>query len=182
MEGISWVWFFVISSLILIAKLFFGLSWLNLWYSLLGLFEASALSHQLHWSYWFLFVALFVFILIRKLILQKLRDNYVLLYYLAGGWILLSLGLFFVNQMSLAWALVIYLIGMLIFLRILFSLNHKPWSLEELLLLMILGEFFLLGIYLSIKILPLSLLLLATFYYLKREYFSEEIRKESKID
>ena len=166
MGGFSWLWFLIASGLILGAKIFLGLSWLNLWYSLLGLFEAFVLFSQVHWGYWFLFVLIFIILLIKKLFFRKSEDNYILFFYLLEGWIILSLALYFVNQFPLYWSLIVYLLGAIIFLRILFFLKNKLWSIESLFLLILLGEFFLLEGYLSIKILPLALLLGLTFWSL----------------
>ena len=171
MGGFSWVWFFILSSLIFGIKLFFGLSWLNLLYGLLAIFESLALFPQLHWESWVIFVIFLIVALSKRLFSRKLENDYFLFFYLLEGWIILSLALYFVEHLTLYWSFIVYLVGVIIFLKILFILKNKPWTIEGLFLTIILGEFFLLGMYLSIKILPLALLLGLIFWALERKYF-----------
>jgi len=169
--------FLILSTfLVLIWKLLLGLSWVNFLYLLIGGIEINILLSIFHPIYLSFFVLILSYLLYKKIFSSNKRFwKYFLFHCLLLGWIILSLGLYFFNSFPFGIAFLMYLGGMIVFFPLALLIQGNKISSEYLVLILILGEFFWLSSYLSIKIPLLSLLLFSAFWALEKGYRYTEI-------
>ncbi len=172
----SFLLFILFILLVFIWKLLLGLSWVNFIYLLIGGIEVRILLGMLH-PIWLSFFALILsYFLFKKIFSSdKIFWKYCLFHYLLLSWIILSLGLYFFNSFPFGVTFLMYLGGMTVFFPLALLIRGSRVSSEYLILVLIVGEFFWLSSYLSIKIPLLSLLLLGAFWAIEEGYRYTEI-------
>gem|GEM_PF-6059760 len=157
--------------ILVVWKLLFSLSGIDLIYSFLVIIEIRVLSSWLSPFWLSLFTLGFIVFLFGKIFLpQSNFRSFCIFHYLLLGWVFLSLGIYFLSSLPFALALASYLGGVVIFFSLAFLLQGQQISRDILFFLLLSGEFFWLSSYFSIKILPLSLFLFVVFWLLMGEY------------
>ncbi len=172
----SSLFFWILSFLFVIGwKLLSGLSWVNFSYAILGLIEVKILALWLSPVYLSLFTLGLLILLFSKIFLPFSKPSvYLILYYLLLTWIFISFGFYFLSSFPFIVSFLSYLGGTIIFLFLISLIKQKIAFQDMIVLLLLEGEIFWLISYLSIKILPLSLLTFMIFWLLMREYWREE--------